>query len=150
MDLSALAESGLFYPVVGVLSLLVGSFLNVVVHRLPIMMENDLRLDAQWLAAKDAGLPEPDFTQPTNATYNLATPRSSCPRCDSPISARDNIPVLSWLMLKGRCRHCDHPISVRYPLVEATTAILSLLVAWIIGPQPAVLLAIPLVWTCGP
>ena len=145
MDISVWADLGLFYPSVALLGLLVGSFLNVVVHRLPIMMENELRLDAQWLAAKDAGLPEPDFTQPPE-TFNLAHPRSACPHCGYQIKAIDNVPIVSWLLLKGRCRSCQAPISKRYPLVELATAVLSLLVAYIIGPYSAVLLALPFVW----
>ncbi|QGG80931.1 prepilin peptidase [Litorivicinus lipolyticus] len=145
--IQTLADAGLFLPLVTVLGLLIGSFLNVVVHRLPIMMENELRLDCEWLSAKDNGLPEPDPTAPTGPIFNLSKPRSRCPQCDTQIRARDNIPVLSWVLLKGRCRGCDHPISARYPIVEASTAALSLLVAWVMEPSLATIAALALVWT---
>ena len=144
--IEALVETGLWWPAVAVLGLLVGSFINVVVHRLPIMMRNELRLDCQWLQAVDQGLPEPDFTQPDAETYNLSVPRSTCPKCDTQIKARDNIPVLSWLLLKGRCRQCQTPISKRYPIVEALTAGLGLWVAAVFGPSTEACLAIALVW----
>ena len=129
------------------LGLLVGSFINVVVHRLPIMMRNELRLDCQWLDAVDNDQPEPDFTQPGAQTYNLSVPRSACPSCQTQILARDNVPILSWVILRGRCRQCQHPISKRYPIVEAATALLGLWVAWVMGPDVSTLLAIALVWT---
>lgn len=144
--IQTLADAGLFLPFVTVLGLLIGSFLNVVVHRLPIMMENELRLDCEWLGAKDAGQPEPDFTQPAGRTFNLSTPRSRCPQCNTQIRAWDNIPLISWLLLRGQCRDCANPISVRYPLVEAATGLLSLLVAWVMGPSVATLAALGLVW----
>jgi leader peptidase (prepilin peptidase)/N-methyltransferase len=93
--------------------LLVGSFLNVVIHRVPRMME------AEWQAQAAELRGEP---LPESPPYNLINPRSSCPQCGTPIAARHNIPVLSWLLLKGRCAHCSAAISVRYPLVELLTA----------------------------
>lgn len=85
-----------------VFGLIVGSFLNVVVYRIP----NGL---------------------------SVVSPPSACPNCDTPIRPRDNIPVFGWLILRGRCRDCDHPISARYPIVEATTAVLFAGTAWVIG-----------------
>ena len=145
--IEALVQTGLWWPGIAVLGLLVGSFINVVVHRLPIMMRNELRLDCQWLDAVDNGQPEPDFTQPGAQTYNLSVPRSACPSCQTQILARDNVPILSWVILRGRCRQCQHPISKRYPIVEAATALLGLWVAWVMGPDVSTLLAIALVWT---
>ena len=145
--IEAMVAAGLWWPAIGIFGLLIGSFLNVVVHRLPIMMRNELRLDCEWLTAVDAGEPEPDFTQPDQPAYNLNTPRSTCPKCNTQIAARDNIPVISWLLLGGKCRHCANPISKRYPIVEALTAILGLWVASIFGPSVEALLAITLVWT---
>ena len=145
--IEALVQTGLWWPGVAVLGLLVGSFINVVVHRLPIMMRNELRLDCQWLDAVDNDQPEPDFTQPGAQTYNLSVPRSACPSCQTQILARDNVPILSWVILRGRCRQCQHPISKRYPIVEAATALLGLWVAWVMGPDVSTLLAIALVWT---
>jgi leader peptidase (prepilin peptidase) / N-methyltransferase len=115
-----------FATAVGLIGLLVGSFLNVVIHRLPRMME------AQW-RAECAALDNPDAPPPPAPTYNLVTPRSACPGCGSPITALQNIPLLSWLALRGRCAGCKAPISIRYPVVELATGLLSALVAWHFG-----------------
>jgi leader peptidase (prepilin peptidase)/N-methyltransferase len=95
--------------------LIIGSFLNVVIHRLPKMMENDWALQCAELRNEE--LPE----QPR---YNLAVPRSACPHCGHQITAMENIPVLSWLYLRGKCSNCKTPISARYPIVEAANALL--------------------------
>lgn len=105
-----------------IFGLIIGSFLNVVIHRLPIMMERE------WRTECAESFPEYNITPPTE-TFNLSVPRSSCPNCKTPIRAIDNIPVFSWLMLKGQCRQCQHPISKRYPLVELLTACLSFAIA---------------------
>lgn len=111
------------------LSLLLGSFLNVVIHRLPIMMEREWRQQAtEILATTPTG-----SSAETLATYNLMEPRSACPRCGMQITALQNIPVISWLMLRGKCAHCAAPISARYPAVELATATLSAVVAWRFG-----------------
>ncbi len=98
----------------GLLGLLIGSFLNVVIHRLPRMLER------RWAAecAELSGQPAPDEGKP----FNLVTPRSHCPGCQSDIRWHQNIPVLSWLFLRGRCAHCGTGIALRYPLVELLTA----------------------------
>jgi leader peptidase (prepilin peptidase) / N-methyltransferase len=116
----------LFIISVLLISLLIGSFLNVVIYRLPKMMENEWQQEFQAYFS-------PDATAATPAKFNLAVPRSACPACNAPVLARDNIPVLSWLLLKGRCRYCKAAISVRYPVVEALTALLSAVVAWQLG-----------------
>ncbi|ADU98681.1 prepilin peptidase [Alicycliphilus denitrificans] len=108
---------------VGVLGLLIGSFLNVVIHRLPRMMER------QWAAecaqyAEDAGLPTQGGAAPTEQPFNLLTPRSRCPSCGHEVRWYENIPVLSYLALRGRCSGCGTRIGVRYPLVELATAAL--------------------------
>jgi leader peptidase (prepilin peptidase)/N-methyltransferase len=103
-----------------VFGLLVGSFLNVVIHRLPKMMEREWHVNCLDLQ----GQPVPE--QPK---YNLVVPRSGCPACGHQISALENIPVISYLFLRGRCKACKTPISIRYPLVEAITGGLSLAVA---------------------
>ncbi|MGP1715872.1 MAG: prepilin peptidase [Methylophilus sp.] len=103
-----------------VLGLLVGSFLNVVIHRLPKMMEREWH--ANCLDLQGQNVPE----QPK---YNLVVPRSSCPHCGHMISALENIPVISYLFLRGRCKACKAAISIRYPLVEALTGALSFAVA---------------------
>lgn len=129
-------HSWLFITLVAVLSLLIGSFLNVLVYRLPKMMEREWQQEYQAYFQADASLTtDPRTAAKPAATehFNLAVPRSRCPNCHTPIAARDNIPIVSWLLLKGRCRHCKAPISSRYPAVEALTAVLSALVAWQYG-----------------
>lgn len=128
-----------FYSLVLVLALLVGSFLNVVIHRLPKMMELSWQQDYQAYFQAES-------TQNANQPYNLAVPRSACPSCKAPIAAKDNIPILSWLWLKGRCRHCGTAISARYPLVEGLTALLSLLIAWQFGPSVITLVYLLVLW----
>jgi leader peptidase (prepilin peptidase)/N-methyltransferase len=110
----------LFAPLAGLLGLVVGSFLNVVIHRLPRM------LDAQW-AAQAAEFEGREL--PPRAAYNLWTPPSACPSCGTRIRPWQNVPVVSWLALRGRCSHCAAPISARYPVVEALTGALSWAVA---------------------
>ena len=101
--------------------LLIGSFLNVVIHRLPLMMEQQWRAECmQYAAAQNGSTPAP-IQAPT---LTLCTPRSRCPHCTHAIAWHDNIPVVSWLLLRGKCRHCRQNISLRYPLVEITTAAL--------------------------
>jgi leader peptidase (prepilin peptidase)/N-methyltransferase len=109
----------LFPWIAAVLGLAVGSFLNVVVHRLPRMLQ------AQWKAqcAELEGRPAPEAPR-----YNLWVPRSQCPSCGHALSAAHNIPVISYLALRGRCAFCAASISARYPLIEALTA---LLFAWV-------------------
>jgi leader peptidase (prepilin peptidase) / N-methyltransferase len=126
----------------GVLGLLIGSFLNVVIHRLPKMMEAEWRAQCAELAAAGdapAAAPAP--------AYNLVTPRSACPACGAPITALQNVPVLSWLALRGRCANCRAPISARYPLVELATGFLSAAVAWRFGFGWDGGLALGLTWT---
>ena len=112
----------------GVLGLLIGSFLNVVIHRLPQMMER------QW-AEQCAELN--GQTPPEQAPFNLLTPRSRCPHCGHGIRWFENIPVLSWLLLRGRCSQCQARISARYPLVELATGLLFAWCAWRWGWSPA-------------
>lgn len=116
----------LFVVIVAIFSLVIGSFLNVVIYRLPKMMENDWQQEYQAYFNADTTAAAP-------ARFNLAVPRSACPACNAPVQARDNVPVLSWLLLKGKCRSCSAPISARYPVVEALTAVLSAVVAWKLG-----------------
>lgn len=123
--------------VAGLLGLLVGSFLNVVIHRLPRMMEYD---EANYLAElRDEPLPHP-------GRYNLMVPRSACPHCGHQIAAWENVPVVSWLFLRGKCSACKAPISARYPLVELASAALTALAAWHFGPTVQALAAIVMVW----
>ena len=111
-----------------VLGLLLGSFLNVVIHRLPIMMERD------WQAqcAEYSGAPVPSFEP-----LSLIAPRSRCPHCQRQVQAIENIPILSYLLLKGCCKGCGKSISLRYPLVEALTGVLFGYAAWRFGASMA-------------
>jgi leader peptidase (prepilin peptidase)/N-methyltransferase len=114
--------------------LLIGSFLNVVIHRLPIMMERDWQAQCAEYAAQTAGAaPRASSAEP----FSLVSPRSRCPHCGHPVSALENIPILSYLLLKGRCKSCGKGISPRYPLVEAITALLFGYAAWRFGPSLA-------------
>ncbi|MBS0375454.1 MAG: prepilin peptidase [Proteobacteria bacterium] len=133
------AEPAAFVALAGVLGLMIGSFLNVVIHRLPKMLEAEWRADC---AALDAAAPPP-----APLRYNLVVPRSACPSCGAPITALQNIPVLSWLALRGRCAACAAPISVRYPLVELVTGALSAAVAWRFGFGWDAGLALVFTWT---
>ena len=121
------AYPAVFVVFIAILSLIIGSFLNVVIYRLPKMMENEWQQEYQQYFAPDNAAAAPV------ATFNLAVPRSACPHCQAPVQARDNIPLLSWLWLKGKCRQCRAPISARYPVVELLTAVLSAAVAWQFG-----------------
>jgi leader peptidase (prepilin peptidase) / N-methyltransferase len=114
-----------------VLGLVVGSFLNVVIYRLPIMLERDWRVQAAELLPGDSGGAAALEAAPER--FNLSTPRSSCPSCKAPITAWQNIPVVSWMMLRGRCASCKTRIAARYPLVELSTGLLSACVAWHFG-----------------
>lgn len=106
------------------LGLLVGSFLNVLVYRLPIMLERDWQQQARDIL---------ELTQQPAAVFNLLQPNSCCPKCSAPIRAWQNIPVVSWLLLSGRCNQCKQPISKRYPLIELLSGILAVTVAWQLG-----------------
>ncbi len=108
-----------------VLGLLVGSFLNVVIHRLPIMMQRDWQSQAREFLKLPA--------EPVGAVFNLFLPHSRCPHCDHQIRAWENIPLISWLALRGKCSACKAPISKRYPLVELACGLLSGYVAWHFG-----------------
>ena len=115
------------------LGLVVGSFLNVVIHRVPIMMERQWREQCAELERPDHAATLPAATAMVKERFNLIVPRSTCPACRAPITAWQNIPVLSYLLLGGRCASCKVHISVRYPVVEALTGILSAAVAWKLG-----------------
>jgi leader peptidase (prepilin peptidase)/N-methyltransferase len=116
----------LFIVVVFLFALLIGSFLNVVIYRLPLMMEREWRDQCAEVAAMPASeLPE--------GRFDLVVPRSRCPSCGAAIGAWQNIPILSYLLLRGRCSGCQVAISARYPVVEAATAILAAIVAWRFG-----------------
>jgi leader peptidase (prepilin peptidase)/N-methyltransferase len=128
-----------FFLFVGLLSLCVGSFLNVVIYRLPIMMNHAWRKDClEFLKISD--------TEKNTSVFNLAIPRSSCPHCKNTIHAWQNIPLISYALLKGRCASCKTPISLRYPLIEFMTLLLSLTVAWSFGASQQTFFALLLTW----
>lgn len=135
----------LFTGSVFVLGLVVGSFLNVVIYRLPIILEREWQAQAREL------LPAADSSATTITAallerFSLSTPRSACPDCKAPIKAWQNIPVISWLLLRGRCAACKAKISLRYPLVELTTGLLSAWVAWHFGFSAAAACALGVTW----
>jgi leader peptidase (prepilin peptidase)/N-methyltransferase len=107
-------------------ALLVGSFLNVVIYRLPLMMERDIRAECEDI------LEQPGAEIP-QGRFDLVAPRSRCPACGQMITAMQNIPLLSWLFLRGKCANCGVSISWRYPAVELLTAVLSAVAAWRFG-----------------
>lgn len=120
------------------LGLMVGSFLNVVIHRLPIMMERSWKHEYQsYFHPQQSAQLEP---------FNLVKPDSECPKCQHKIRAWENIPLLSWIWLKGKCSHCKTSISVRYPLVELLTGIISGWLAWHFGFGWPLLAALILSW----
>lgn len=131
-------EPALFTGLVFLFGLLIGSFLNVVIHRLPKMMEADWQ--AQCAELRGEALSE-------KPPYNLSRPRSACPQCGHQITALQNIPLASWIWLRGRCSACGAPISARYPLVELLTALLSAAAAWKWGVSIQTMGALLLVWT---
>lgn len=126
-----------FTAIAVVLGLCVGSFLNVVIHRLPRILERQWRAECAELAATDA---------PSEERYDLVLPRSRCPSCGHAITARENIPLVSYLMLGGKCSSCKTRISPRYPLVEALAGLLSGYVAWRFGFSAVALGALLFCW----
>jgi leader peptidase (prepilin peptidase)/N-methyltransferase len=131
-----MADSPAFFMgFVFIISLMVGSFLNVVIYRLPVMMERTWKADiAEYTASQIQAVPATDSPHSSKeAPFNLVKPDSTCPKCQHKIRAWENIPLISWLLLRGKCSQCKNPISMRYPLVELATGLLSTLVAWHFG-----------------
>lgn len=137
MDTLAILQQNppLLIAAITIFSLLVGSFLNVVIHRLPKILQQ------QWESGCAELRGEAPPENPITYRY-LITPRSSCPKCGHMISALENIPVLSYLFLRGKCRGCKTPISARYPLVELLTGVLGGLIAWKFGYSATMLFAL--------
>lgn len=136
--LAALSQTPwLFVATTLALGLVVGSFLNVVIHRLPKMMEREWRMQCAELDGREITVTE---------RYNLVLPPSACPHCGHQIGALENIPLLSYLWLRGRCAECKHPIGVRYPVVEAITGLISAYAAWHFGFGWPAAAALILVW----
>ena len=131
-----------FYAIVFVFSLLIGSFLNVVIYRLPKMLEQGWKSECREFLADE-------LAKPIKADENLitlSTPSSSCPSCKHKIRFYENIPVISWLFLRGKCSQCQAKISLRYPLVELATALLSVVIAAHYGVTFTTLMLLVLTW----
>ena len=130
-------ELSLLIGICGLLGLFIGSFLNVVIYRLPVMMQRSWRQQCQELLEQ----PVED-----NKRFNLSVPASHCPKCDHPIGILENIPVISFLLQKGRCKHCNVRISPRYPSIELLTGIISGVTAWQLGFGWQLVFALLLSW----
>jgi len=138
--IAALSENpALLYSSTFILGLLIGSFLNVVIFRLPKMLEQDWKNQCTIMLELEP--PSPEKTKIT-----LSTPHSSCPHCQHQIKPWENIPVISWLFLRGKCSQCKKPISIRYPIIEAVTALLSVAVIVKFGPSYTALAALFFTW----
>jgi len=125
------------------LGLLIGSFLNVVIYRLPVMMERSWTSQCRELLSET-----PDNTETSeDPVFNLMTPRSRCPHCEHLVSALENIPVISYLILKGKCKNCQANISARYPIIEIVTAVLSVAVVWQLGYSWAAVAGLLFTWS---
>lgn len=127
------------YLTIGILSLCVGSFLNVVIYRTPKMMEQEWHQECQMLL-------HPEQPIIDESKLSLSKPASTCPKCKTPIRWYQNIPVVSWLVLRGKCGACQNPISMRYPLIELLTAICSVTVVAVYGPTLQMLFGLVLTW----
>ncbi len=138
------SSPGVFIGLAALFGLFIGSFLNVVIARLPVM------LDRQWRRQCEELLPAARGASAAPAageeTFNLMVPRSRCPACGHPIGALENIPVVSYLWLRGKCRGCGQRISPRYPLVELLTATLSAVIAWRLGFTLGAMAAFVFTW----
>ena len=123
-------SQGVDASLMGLLGLLFGSFLNVVIYRLPVILEAQWKAECADLSGEDLPATEP---------FNLMVPRSRCKKCSHTLSWYDNIPVLGYLLLRGKCRYCGTPISLRYPAVELVTGALFFFCAWRWGLTPTAL-----------
>ena len=142
LDLSTFLDTPwLLYTSVTLISLCIGSFLNVVIFRLPAMMQQE------WQCQCEELLEVPEANRTPAAVLSLSRPASTCPHCGHGIRAWQNIPVVSYLLLRGKCAHCKAGISLRYPIIELATAIFSVITVYLLGPTPAALLALILVWS---
>lgn len=135
-----LSTPWLLYLVVTFISLCVGSFLNVVILRLPKMMKQEWRCQCEEFLEVPEGDRKPD------ERITLSKPASTCPSCGHKIRAWENIPVISWLMLGGKCSSCKTRISPRYPIIEALTAVFSVVTVYLLGPSETALWALLMVW----
>jgi leader peptidase (prepilin peptidase)/N-methyltransferase len=129
-----------YFSLIGLIGLLMGSFLNVVIFRTPKMMEQEFRSECcDFLDVQN--------TEKDQRKLSLSTPNSTCPECQSPIKPWQNIPVISYIFLKGKCAECSTPISLRYPAIELVTSLLSVLTIGVLGLNIESLVALLLLWT---
>jgi len=135
-------HAGFFIFFISVLGLLIGSFLNVVIHRVPLMMKQEWHSDCCELLEIEN---QNDAVK--SSPFNLFKPNSHCPRCKCEIKPWQNIPIISYLSLGGKCANCEEEISIRYPLVEATSALLSGLIAFYFGATEQTLALLLLTWS---
>ncbi|MFO1280997.1 MAG: A24 family peptidase [Burkholderiales bacterium] len=135
--MAAWIEPAVALPAAAVVGLCVGSFLNVVIHRLPKMMERGWAVQCAELAGREAE---------EAPRYDLVVPRSACPACGHAIRPIENIPVVSWIALRGRCSACRAPISARYPLIELAGGLAALAAVAVFGPTPKGLAASVFLW----
>ena len=133
-----LQNTGIFYTFVALIGLSIGSFLNVVIYRLPLMLENDWKSQCRELL---------EIKEQAEEVVTLSKPASTCPNCQHKIRAWENIPVISYLFLKGKCSQCQTPISIQYPLIELLTATLSLAVAIKFGVSWQTVFGLILTWS---
>lgn len=131
-----------FYGITFIFSLLIGSFLNVVIYRLPKILEQGWTEECREFLADEIVKPNKRIEQ----KITLSSPSSSCPSCQHKIRFYENIPLVSWLFLRGKCSQCKSAISIRYPLIELTTALLSLVIAAHFGPTLLTLSLLVLTW----
>lgn len=122
-----------FTVAVCIFGLLIGSFLNVVIFRLPVILQREWQAQARELLTETGATASQPYDDGYPEEFGLVLPRSACPHCGNAIPGWLNIPLLSWLMLRGRCRNCQHPISKRYPLIEALTGAAFAFSAWQFG-----------------
>jgi len=132
-----------FYSILCLLGLSVGSFLNVAIYRLPLMLEKQWHTDCKILLEGEEALD----TTTGQASFNLLTPNSHCPSCERPIKPWQNIPLLSYLILAGKCADCGNKISRRYPIIEAITALLTVLSGFYFGASLAMGFVLLLTWS---
>lgn len=141
------ASPVLMISLTALLGLLVGSFLNVVIHRMPLMLQREWRQQCcEYLQLDPDTVSTPAQPVPEHKVFNLMQPASHCPGCRAPVRAWQNIPVVSYLLLRGRCAGCGMSIHWRYPAVEIVTALLSALVAWHFGASWSCLAALVFTW----
>lgn len=144
-EVSGLLENSVvLISIISLLGLFVGSFLNVVIYRIPLRLQHEWRTECkEFLEIKSS----PNEIQDAAPPENIFNSRSHCPHCGHLITALENIPVLSYLFLRGRCSECKAGISARYPAIEILTAVLSGLLAWSFGPEPVLPFLLILLWS---